>query len=181
MSNFFSSFKAASFNFALNNEREASLIIKNIISRSNYKLPEREKDFLTIMYRIQDGERLEDIALKLYGNSNYHWTILYINDRYDYVTDYPMEDSKVLDYVYKKYGYGADSETHHYEDGNGNWVGVTYTDHNKTTAEKTELSVPITNYEFEISVNDAKRFIKVIRPEYIADFAAKFEDSIRNG
>lgn len=44
-------------------------------------------------YDIKDGETPEIIAEKVYGNPNYHWIIMLANERFNYVYDFPMEET----------------------------------------------------------------------------------------
>jgi hypothetical protein len=55
-------------------------------------------------YDIQEGETPEIIAEKLYGNPEYHWIIMLANDRYDYISDFPLSQSELEQFVYQKYG-----------------------------------------------------------------------------
>jgi hypothetical protein len=55
-------------------------------------------------YDIQDGETIERIAEKLYGNANYHWLLMLANDRFDYSKDFPLSNDALLEYVVDKYG-----------------------------------------------------------------------------
>lgn len=43
-------------------------------------------------YDIVDGETPEIIAEKIYGNPEYHWIIMLVNGRYDYLTDFPKDE-----------------------------------------------------------------------------------------
>jgi hypothetical protein len=55
-------------------------------------------------YDIQEGETPEIIAEKIYGNPEYHWIIMLANDRYDYISDFPLSQAELEQYVYQKYG-----------------------------------------------------------------------------
>ena len=44
-------------------------------------------------YDIQDGETPEIIAEKVYGNPNYHWIIMLANERFNYVYEFPLEET----------------------------------------------------------------------------------------
>lgn len=54
-------------------------------------------------YNIKDGDTPELIAEKLYGSPHYHWVIMLLNDRYDYINDFPMQQKVFDDYINKKY------------------------------------------------------------------------------
>jgi len=108
-------------------------------------------------YDIPEGERIEMVAEKLYGDPELHWVLMLLNERYDYLNDFPMDEQSLERYVDMKYGEGNRNQVHeiygvpHYEDQYGNVVD-----------QNTPLSVPITNFEFEFRQNELKRRIKVL-------------------
>lgn len=68
-------------------------------------------------YAIQDTDRPEIIAEKVYGDPEAHWIILYANNIYDPYYDWPMDDRTFQKYIIDKYGSveWAKTNTHHYE------------------------------------------------------------------
>ena len=78
------------------------------------------------IYRLSDGEKLADVSEKLYGTSQYHWMLMLLNQRYDYVEDYPVEGFKLDEIVKSKYNDRGD-DAHHYTDANGDTVNPTVT------------------------------------------------------
>ena len=54
-------------------------------------------------YDIVDGETPEIIAEKIYGNPEYHWIIMLANDKYDYISDFPLVNSTLTSYAAQKY------------------------------------------------------------------------------
>ena len=97
------------------------------------------------------------VAEKLYGDPGLHWVLMLLNERYDYLNDFPLDEQSLEVYVDQKYGEGNRNEIHtifgvpHYEDEFGNIVdpgGV--------------LSIPVTNWEYEFRLNESKRRIKVL-------------------
>ena len=67
-------------------------------------------------YNIKNGERPDEISYKFYGDEQFYWVILQINEIVDYYTQWPLSDYELTQYVYKKYGgvTGA-GKIHHYE------------------------------------------------------------------
>jgi hypothetical protein len=58
-------------------------------------------------YEIQDGERPDVVATKLYGNPDLHWTFFLVNDIDNYY-DWHMDNETFEKYINKKYkGYYA--------------------------------------------------------------------------
>lgn len=55
-------------------------------------------------YDMMDGETVELVAEKIYGNPELHWIIMLVNERYDYLRDFPMSIEELDEYVEEKYG-----------------------------------------------------------------------------
>jgi hypothetical protein len=67
-------------------------------------------------YTIQNGERPDQISYKLYGDEQYYWIILQINEIVDYWSQWPLSQAQFDAYVVDKYGsYDGTLGTHHWE------------------------------------------------------------------
>lgn len=66
-------------------------------------------------YDIKEGETPEIIAEKIYGNPEYHWIIMLANQRYDYLSDFPMSSLELDQHVKETYGVDHIYDIHHYE------------------------------------------------------------------
>lgn len=103
------------------------------------------------LYDIVDGETPEVISEKFYGTPLYHWILMLVNERYDYLEDFPLTYSNLLDVVKNKYGEENAYHTHHYENEKGYVVSSDY-----------PLARAVSNLEYEESKNESKRTIKII-------------------
>jgi hypothetical protein len=117
-------------------------------------------------YDIVEGETPEIVAEKIYGNAQYHWIILLVNDRYDYLADWPLTQPNLDQYVIDKYGDAA-NDIHHYENASGITVSYDY-----------PLAVPVTNALYEAEVNESKRRIKIISRDLISTILKNYKDEI---
>lgn len=123
-------------------------------------------------YDIPEGHRIEMVAEKLYGDPNLHWVLMLLNERYDYLNDFPVDEETLEKYVELKYGEGNRNQIHqlfgipHYENEFGDIV-----------TEDSPLAVPITNYEYEFRVNESKRRIKVIDKSLITQVVRELENA----
>jgi hypothetical protein len=117
-------------------------------------------------YDIIDGETPEIIAEKVYGNAQYHWIVMLVNERYDYLKEWPLTQPNLDQYVIDKYGSSANS-IHHYENGRREVVPSSY-----------PLAVPITNANYEERLNESKRTIKIISRELLSTILKNFKDEI---
>lgn len=109
-------------------------IVKDITHNIRFRKEILENITLYDEYDIRDGETPEIIAEKIYGNSQYHWIIMLLNERYDYITDFPLSYPELISHTEQRYGTGNTNAIHHYLDFNGNRVDSSIT------------SVTMTNY-----------------------------------
>jgi len=66
-------------------------------------------------YDIQEGETAEIIAEKIYGNPELHWVIMLVNQRYDYLADFPLTNIELNQLCIDTYGEDNLYNVHHYE------------------------------------------------------------------
>lgn len=117
-------------------------------------------------YDIVEGETPEIVAEKIYGNAQYHWIVMLVNDRYDYLGDWPLTQANLDQYVIDKYADSA-NDIHHYENANGVTVPADY-----------PSAVPITNADYEEQVNESKRSIKIISKQLLSTILKNYKDEI---
>ena len=97
-------------------------IVKDITHNIRFRKEILENITLYDEYDIRDGETPEIIAERIYGNAQYHWVIMLLNERYDYITDFPLSYPELVSHTEQKYGAGNANGIHHYLDFNGNRV-----------------------------------------------------------
>lgn len=126
-----------------------------------------EQAVIYYTYYIKDGERLDVLSKRLYGNEEYHWIIMLINNMMDPRQDLPLTNREFEQYLSYLYGSVETALTtvHHLEDENGEIVDAQH------PFSKREVSV----YEFEERKNEEKRLIKLVRPEYISAFVEELK------
>lgn len=164
---YFNDFDKILYNFVINGKEE--LKVMTDITR-NVRVRKELLSNITLfdMYTIQDGETPEIIAEKIYGRADYHWAILLANDRYDYLNDFPLRQITMEKVISDKYGEEHIHDVHHYE---AVINGKTFVVDSNVVG-----SSPITNSDYEITVNDSKRLIKIISPSLISKVAKELSD-----
>jgi hypothetical protein len=100
---YFKDFPTFFYEYTINGEKSLT-VVKDITRNIRFR-----RDILSNItvfddYDIQEGETPEIIAEKIYGNPEYHWIIMLANDRYDYISDFPLSQAELEQYVYQKYG-----------------------------------------------------------------------------
>jgi len=74
------------------------------------------QDNLYDKYYIKNGQRPDQVSRELYGNSEYYWIILQVNEIIDVYNQWPLSSYELDAYILKKYGsYEKAAEPHHYE------------------------------------------------------------------
>ena len=155
-------------NYGTGDFRLTPNILKRIAVRANVKTTTSLFD----TYDVKEGETPDLIADKLYGNPEFHWVVLMMNDVVDRYHQWPMSRRQFLAHLNDKYT-NVDA-VHHYEisqsSGDTNIkinIGTSNTDHPTATA--------ITNREYEQERQDSLRKIRLLDPDFIDDFVTEFE------
>ena len=146
-------------------------VMKDLMSRVKLISKVKENILGFDYYDVKDGETPEMIAHKYYGDVNLHWIILVTNDIIDYYEDWPMSVQRFEEFVKEKYD--NPQGIHHYEitQTSGDTtvtidVGMNTTDYSGT---------PISNYQYEDKLQEKKRQIRLITPDYVGQFVKEFE------
>lgn len=71
----------------------------------NVRFKKEILDNITIyeLFDIPDGYTMEHISEELYGSPYYHWVLMLLNDRFDYVNDLPLTSIALDSFISLKY------------------------------------------------------------------------------
>jgi hypothetical protein len=117
--------------------------VKNIFKRP--KLREDIKNAITAFnyYQVEDGERPDQIAEKLYNDSSLDWVILITNNITNIKNDWPLDTQSFNNYVVDKYGSEENLyQPHHFE------TVETRDNFNRLVVPGGLIIDPLTSYEF---------------------------------
>tara|TARA_Y100000310_G_scaffold144527_1_gene143777 strand:+ start:244 stop:747 length:504 start_codon:yes stop_codon:yes gene_type:complete len=143
-------------------------VITNLLQRVRLKLNFVKNQAFFAQHQIVDGETPEFLAYKYYGNTELHWVILYSHQATNPYYDWPLTYFDLKKFVIKKYGEANINSTHHYEDADKYEVDSTASG-----------ATAITNFLHEETLNDAKRNLTLIRPEYVSNVVKEFKDLLK--
>ena len=150
-------------------------IVNNLLRRVVIREKVKTNTFLYDTYDVKEGESPEVVADKFYGDPEYHWVILMLNNITDRYHDWPLSTPQFLEYVNEKYD--NPSGIHHYEISQSSGdttikidIGTDNTDYPSAT--------PITNLEHEESEQDRKRKIRLLDDSYLEQVTDEFEKLI---
>ena len=150
-------------------------IMKDILTRVKLVASKKENILNFDYYNVQDGETPEMIAHKYYGDVNLHWTILVANDIVDYYNDWPMSVQKFEKFVFDKYD--NPQAIHHYEISQTSGETTTTIDVGMNTTDYPSATA-ISNYTYEDRLQEQKRQIRLISPDFISQFVSEFEKKL---
>lgn len=181
-------------------------LAKNFFKRSKLTQSSYNYNVFFNEYQLTDNDRIDYLAYKTYGRSDLDWVILLTNNIINPNFDLPIKDNLLYDAVNKAYVDSPGNQSnepadriHHYEtlqlkNSAGQIVlaeglKVESSFYNGTykyfdnglvlTKSGSEVSIPVTNFDYEKRLNDLKRKIYLLRPEYIQDFKEKFKNNLK--
>ena len=151
-------------------------------------------------YYVRDGMRPDQVAVELYGAPVLDWVVLISAGITNVRHQWPLSDRDIYDFAERAYGTSINEtrfyETKEVKDSKGRLVlpkgqVVDYNfkspkpklDTSPTTSyvqfwdsglntmvTKTDITTPITNFQYETRLNDEKRGIYVLKPSYLQQF-----------
>ena len=152
-------------------------IFRRVKAKSNIK------NNLTLLdtYDVDDGEKPEHIAYKLYGSTDLFWVVCMINNIENVYYDWPLSNLQFENYVKDKYT-NAEAIHHHEKiQSSGPQIGDGPEDYSHMIeCNSTDAGAgPVTNAEYERRIQDNKRQVKVLDPQYLDLFLSEFKTLIR--
>ena len=157
-----------------------------VLSKNLFKRAKIREDFFQNViafnkFQVEGDDRPDNVADEIYGNPKLDWVVLLSNNIINIHDEWPMGQSDFQRYLDNKYDKVQLSQIHHYEtkeikspDGSilleeGQHVDADFT--YKYSQDGSNYSVnsvtSVSNYQYEIDKNDAKRSIYVIRKRYL--------------
>jgi hypothetical protein len=133
-------------------------------------------------YEIAQGARPDTVADELFGSPEYDWVVLMTAGITNVTDQWPLSDKDIFQFAENKYGTELNA-IHHYEtkevkDSSGRLIlpkgkvvdaSFRIPKPGTLTADL-DPTVGISNYEFEVRKNNAKRGIFLLRPQFLQQF-----------
>ena len=168
--------------------------VKNFFRR--VKLREDLQNTFTVFnkYEIPMGLRPDNVAEDLYGSASLDWVIITCAGIVNIRDEWPLNSNEIYDYSLNKYGEKLNEvryfETKEIRDLGGHLIlpagkrvnsdfTVKYWEETLSTymtKSGTSVRTGISNYVHETRLNDDKRFIFVLKNEYLQTFINDFRD-----
>ena len=136
-------------------------------------------------YKIIGDERPDEVANKIYNNSDLDWLVLLSNNVINQVEEWPLDQQSFQNYLVSKYGSEENIHTvHHYEsdeikDSVGRVVfpgglevpqNISVDWYDSGIGEErtsTAFTYAVTNYDYEEKIQNNRRNIYLVKAEYI--------------
>lgn len=136
-------------------------------------------------YKIVGDERPDNVAYNVYEDESLDWIVLLSNNILNVQTEWPLPQSGFDNFLLEKYGsYQNVNAIHHYEtisvvNSNGitiipaglrvqsNFSTTFYDDNLGRQVTRRNITVPITNYQYEQKIEDDKRNIFILKSRYL--------------
>ena len=155
-------------------------LLPDILRRVKLRSSLASSRFVFDKYNVKEGEKPEDIAFKYYGDAQYHWVIMMINNLTDRYYEWPMTQPDFEDFLTDKYGAGSQDAVHHYELAQTSGATTSSDDsHMLEVNSDTDNATSISNRQFEERQQNKFRQIRLLDEKYLDAFTEEFFALIR--
>ena len=167
--------------------------VKNLFRR--VKIRDDLQNVFTIFdkYEIPDEFRPENVAEDFYGNDELDWVVLITANITNVRNQWPLNNRDIYEYSLEKYGSALNAtrlfETKEVKDSKNNIIlekgkvvdsdfEFKYYDTTTgvVTVKGTSVRTGISNFDYEVRLNDEKRNIYLLKPDYLQQFLNDFRD-----
>ena len=177
------------------NKVEDRIAVKNIFKRS--KLRSDVDQVITVFnyYYVRENYRPDMVAEEIYEDPELDWIILTTNNIINIRDQWPLNHNDLHNHIVEKYGSEANTlGIHHYETKKmvdeynrtvipaGLQVDANFTFQYKNYSNSMVTVNPVvsvTNYDYEVKLNDEKRRIKILKPEYLSVFITDHQNIMK--
>ena len=178
---------------SLTNDRKSVYdyqVVKNIFKRAVLRNDIFDEATAFTKYSVIGDERPDQVAFDFYGDSGLDWVVLTTNNIIHVRDEWPMGNQDFLTYLNDKYTSQELSNIHHYEtdllrDSQGKLIqskgltvpgdySISFLDNGVLRTESKITS--FTFFDHETNLNDKKRNIDILKPEYLTIFLENFEE-----
>ena len=174
---------------------EERILVKNLFKRSKLRTDVDQAITAFNYYYVNEGIRPDILAEEIYGDSELDWVILTANNITNIRNEWPLDHNDLHEYMLDKYGSETNiSGIHHYETRQvldeynrvvipaGLQVDANFTfkymNYSNSIVNVNPVSA-ITNYQYEVKLNDEKRRIKILKPDFIPLFLTDHKNIMR--
>ena len=177
------------------NKVEDRIVVKNLFKRAKLRSDFDQAITAFNYYNIADGMRPDMVAQELYDNPELDWVVLISNNITNVRNQWPLDHNDLHEHMLDKYGSEANvAGIHHYEtrkivdeydrvvipaglevDANFSFQYLNFSGQ-VIKVLSSQVVAPVTNYQYEVRLNDKKRRIRVLKSEYLSAFISEHRE-----
>ena len=166
--------------------------VKNLFRRTKLRDDLQKVFTLFDKNEIPDEFRRENVAEDFYGNDELDWVVLTTAGIVNVRNEWPLNNRDIFDYSFEKYGDNLNAtrffETKEIKNSSGSiilekgkvvdsdFVFKYYDTNGIVEVKGTNVRTGVSNYDYEVRLNEEKRSIFVLKPEYLQQFINDFRD-----
>ena len=178
--------------FPSRNKVESTIVVKNLFKRSKLRTDVDQAITAFNYFNIKEGMRPDMVAQELYDNPELDWVVLTSNNITNIRNEWPLSHNDLHEYMLEKYGSDANiAKVHHFETREildefsrvimpaGLQVDENFTFKYKNSTNSILNVNPvsaITNYQYEVKLNDQKRRIRILKSEFLSAFISEHRE-----
>ena len=183
--------------FPSRNKVESTIVVKNLFKRSKLRTDVDQAITAFNYFDIKERMRPDMVAQELYDNPELDWVVLTSNNITNIRNEWPLSHNDLQEYMLEKYGSDANiAKVHHFETREildefsrvvmpaGLQVDETFTFKYKNSTNSILNVNPvsaITNYQYEVKLNDQKRRIRILKSEFLSAFISEHREIMSYG
>ena len=180
------------------NKIEDKIEVKNIFKRSRLRTDIDQAITAFNYYYIPEGDRPDIVAENVYNDAELDWVVLTSNNITNIRDQWPLSHNDLHTFMLEKYGSEQNIlGVHHYEtkkivdeynrvvmpaglevDMNFSFEYLSYSKQIVKIISSRVVAM-ITNYDYERRLNDEKRRIKILKPEFLPVFLTDHQNIMR--
>jgi hypothetical protein len=134
---------------------------------------QRLKQNITVLYDylVQDGERPDTVAEKLYGSVSHTWLVLLLNGIFS-LFDWPLTSDEFNAYIVEKYGSVSNAQSQLiYQTSDGYTVdALSY-----AALPPANQGITVTAFDQEFDANELKRTIKAVPNQFVGPLVTEMK------
>ena len=156
--------------------------VKNLFKKGSLREDLFQDLTVFTKYQVEGDDRPDNVAFKVYGESDLDWLVLAANNIINIQTEWPMTQYNFDQYLLDKYGtYDKINDTHHYEtieikDSTGVSIlkgglnvpsDFSFKYQDNSTAYSTNPVKEVTNLDYENDIQTERRNIWILKGRYL--------------
>lgn len=120
------------------------------------------------LYQVKEGQTIEHVAQEVYGDPEYNWVIILMNDIIDPFYDWVLSSDEIVRLCRALYPPRFDGDT---QAGENRIVGYkvdgVFIPEKYVNIATTPQAIPVTAYEYYTEISMKRSRIKILKPEYL--------------